>query len=76
MRPPSRTQNLHWDILLNENLPQPVVDLPSPQPALDAAPAKAHKELIDFQTTPVPAGSGALFTEQPMANKKRTTKRK
>ncbi len=48
----------YWNIPLNESLPQPVIDLPIPEPAPDDAPAKSHKELFDFQTTPAPAGSG------------------
>jgi hypothetical protein len=44
----------YWDIPLNENLPQPVIDLPIPAAPADAAPAKSHRELFDFQTTPPP----------------------
>jgi hypothetical protein len=60
----------YWNISLNENLPQPVIDLPIPEPAPDATPAKSHKELFDFQTTAAPAGSGALFAEQPVSSKR------
>lgn len=66
----------YWDIPLNENLPQPVIDLPIPTAAPGEAPRPTTGELFDFQTTTAPAGSGALFTEQPVASKKRTTKRK
>jgi hypothetical protein len=59
----------YWNIPLNENLPQPVIDLPIPEVAPDAAPAKSHKELFDFQTTAAPAGSGKLFAEQPVTRK-------
>src|ERR1035438_2374901 len=59
-------------IPLNENLPQPVIDLPIPPSALkeDAAPYRT-RELFDFQTTTAPAGSGKLFTEQPVTRKRR-----
>ena len=60
----------YWDIPLNENLPQPVIDLPIPAAPLDAAPAKSHRELFDFQTTPAPVGTGQLFAEQPVAAKR------
>jgi hypothetical protein len=60
----------YWNISLNENLPQPVIDLPIPEPTPDATPAKSHKELFDFQTTAAPAGSGALFAEQPVSSKR------
>lgn len=59
----------YWNIPLHENLPQPVIDLPIPEAAPDATPAKSHRELFYFQTTPAPVGSGALFTEQPVARK-------
>jgi hypothetical protein len=61
----------YWNLPLNENLPQLVIDLPIPEPAPDAAPAKSHKELFDFQTTSAPAGSGVLFAEQPVKVKRR-----
>jgi hypothetical protein len=61
----------YWDIALNENLPQPVIDLPTPEPAPDAAPASSHKELFDFQATPAPAVSGKLFAEQPITRSRR-----
>jgi hypothetical protein len=64
----------YWDIPLNENFPQPVIDLPIPEFAPDAAPAKSHKELFDFQTTPAPAGNGVVFAEQPAVEPKRTLK--
>ena len=61
----------YWNIPLNENLPQPVIDLPIPEPAPDAALAKSHKELFDFQSTAAPAGSGVLFAEQPVTRKRK-----
>ena len=56
----------YWDIPLNENLPQPVIDLPTPAAPPDAPPSKSHRELFDFQTTAAAAGSGELFAEQPV----------
>ena len=58
----------YWDIPLNENLPQPVIELPMPATeALKEEPSQYHAgEFFDFQTTPAPAGSGRLFTEQPV----------
>ena len=67
----TKKHNPYWDIPLNENLLQPVLDLPIPAAPPDAAPAKSHRELCDFQITPAPAGSGVLFTEQPVAKVKR-----
>jgi len=57
----------YWNLPLNKNLPLLVIALPIPEPAPDAAPAKSHRELFDFQTTAAPVGSGKLFTEQPVA---------
>jgi len=69
----TRKHDPFWDIPLNENLPQPVIDLPIPQPITlkEDAPAYRHGELFDFQTTAAPAGTGAVFTEQPVTRKKR-----
>lgn len=53
----------YWDIPLNENLPQPVIDLPIPAAPPDAAPDKSHRELFDFQTTPVSPDNGRPLTE-------------
>ena len=63
--------DLFWDIPLNETLPQPVIDLPIPASALkeDATPYRT-RDLFDFQTTPAPAGSSELFTEQPVVKLK------
>lgn len=66
----------YWDIPLNENLPQPVIDLPIPAAAADGQPCPRPGELFEFQTTAAPAGSGALFAEQPVTTKRRSTKRK
>jgi len=66
----------YWDIPLNENLPQPPIDLPIPAAPPDAAPAKAHREFFDFQTANASAGSGALFTETVIAPTKRRRKTK
>src|SRR5207249_4326991 len=62
--PFTKKHDPYWDIPLNENLPQPVIDLPIPGVAPDAAPGSAHRELFHFQTTAAPAGSSELFTEQ------------
>jgi len=74
----------YWDIPLNENLPQPVIDLPgvasseqlaasSKAPSAHRSPLAAHpsQELFDFQTTAAPAGSGPLFAEAPETKKMR-----
>jgi len=65
----------YWDIPLNENLPQPVIDIPFPATPPGAPPSKSHRELFDFQTTPAPAGTGQLFTEQPITKAKAPRKR-
>jgi hypothetical protein len=56
---------------LNENLPQPVIGLPISDAAPDSRSGKSHKELFDLQTTPARAGSGRLFAEQPVAQKRK-----
>ncbi len=68
----TRKHDPYWDIPLNENLPQPVIDLPIPQPITlkEDAPAYRHGELFDFQTTSAPPGSGALFNEQPVTKRR------
>jgi len=65
----------YWDIPLNETLPKPVIDLPLPATAPDGAPRHRTNELFDFQTAAAPAGSGALFAEQPVAATKKRTKK-
>jgi hypothetical protein len=57
----------YWDVPLNENLHQPVIDLPIPAAALreDGTPYRTA-ELFAFQTTPAPAGTDQLFTEHPV----------
>lgn len=64
-------QDPYWDIPLNENLSQPVIDLPIPAPAADGQPRPRTDELFEFQTTAAPAGSGALFAEQPVTRKRK-----
>jgi hypothetical protein len=66
----------YWDIPLNENLPQPVIDLPIPQGAGDDVPRRCTSELFDYQTTAAPSGSGVLFTQQPVVSTKKSTKRR
>jgi hypothetical protein len=63
----------YWEIPLNENLPQPVIDLPIPEPGVlrEEAPAYRTDELFGFTTQAAPNGSGALFTEQPVTPKRR-----
>jgi hypothetical protein len=63
----TRKHDPYWDIPLNENLPQPVIDLPMPakEPPTDAKPKPG--ELFAFETVPAPRGSGVLFTDQPIA---------
>jgi hypothetical protein len=65
----------YWDIPLNENLPQPVIDLPVPAAALkeERTPYRTG-ELFDLQTAPAPAGTGQLLSEQPVTRSKRRTK--
>ena len=70
----------YWNIPLNENLPQPVIDLPTganSEPRTADAGSAVHRpqELFDFQTAPAPAGSGVLFTEQPVVPSPRRRKR-
>ncbi len=57
----------YWDIPLNENLPQPVIDLPIPAAVFGEAQRSTSGELFDFETTTAPAGSGTLFAEQPVS---------
>jgi hypothetical protein len=66
----------YWDILLNENLPQPVIDLPMPAAAPGEPPRSRTGGLFDFQTTAAPAGSGVLFTEQPVVKAKQGRKKR
>ncbi len=73
----------YWDIPLNENLPQPVIDLPgiasdeqqaaSSNSSAPHSPLPVHpsQELFDFQTTAAPARSGPLFAEAPETKKMR-----
>lgn len=56
----------YWDIPTNQNLPQPVIDLPISGAAQDEAPRVRTGELFDFQTTAAPPDSGALIIEQPV----------
>jgi hypothetical protein len=66
------------DILLNENLPQPVIDLPgvsnSEQSTVNSprSPLTAHcsQQELHLETTAALAGSGQLFAEQPLAWKR------
>ena len=62
----------YWDIPLNENLPQPVIDLPVPAAALkeDGTPYRTG-ELFDFQPADTSPGSGAPPSEQPARRQKR-----
>ena len=66
----------YWDIPLNENLPQPVIDLPLAgkseirNPKSEIAIPRTG-ELFDFQTTVAPASSRTLFAEQPVTRRKR-----
>jgi hypothetical protein len=64
----------YWDIPLNENLPQPVIDLPIPAAAPGESPGPHIGELFDFQTTLTSPGSGTLFTEQQGVKSKRSRK--
>jgi hypothetical protein len=65
----------YWNIPLNENLPQPVIDLPIPVAAPGETPRPRTAELFDFRTTAAPPGSGELFAEQPSAKRRQTRKR-
>src|SRR5437016_2578892 len=63
----------YWNIPLNENLPQSVIDLPIPEIAPCETPRPRTGELFDFQTTTAP-GSDTLFTEKRVAKAKRGRK--
>lgn len=65
----------YWNIPLNENLPQPVINLPIPAAAPNEAPRLRTGELLDFQTTAAPPSKGRLFTEQPVVRKARKGRR-
>jgi hypothetical protein len=65
----------YWNIPLNENLPQPVINLPIPAVAPGDGPRPRTGELFDFKTTAAPAGRGMLFTEQPITRKPARKKR-
>jgi hypothetical protein len=57
----------YWDIPLNENLPQPVIDLPIPAAALKEDATSYHPgELFDLQPATAPAGGGSLFAKRPV----------
>ena len=64
-------------IRLNQNLPQPVIDLPIPASTLEEDPSPYRTgEFWDFQTIAAPPGSAALFTEQPVTRLKTKRRRK
>ena len=65
----------YWNIPLNENLPQPMIDLPIPTAAPGEAPRPRTGELFDFQTTTAPAGSGVLFAVQPVTLPRRVRRK-
>jgi hypothetical protein len=55
----------YWNIPLNENLPQLVIDLRIPQTGtLKEDSPQYPGELFEFQTTSIPSSSGALLTQQ------------
>ena len=60
----------YWNIPLNENLPQPVITLPLPTTA-ENAPQPHTGNLFAFETQPAPAGTGVLFTDKPVAPRRR-----
>jgi hypothetical protein len=70
LEPFTRRHDPYHDIPLNEALPQPVIELPLPTTA-ETAPQPRTGELFAFETQPAPAGSGVLFTEQPVARKRK-----
>jgi hypothetical protein len=70
----TRRHDPYYDIPLNEALPQPVIELPLPTTA-ETAPQPRTGELFAFETQPAPAGTGQLFTEQPVAPRRRTRRR-
>jgi hypothetical protein len=63
----TNNQGPYWDISLNENLPQPVIDLPIPAALPGEAPRSQTGELFDFHTTAASAARGDQFAEQPIA---------
>ncbi|MEK7676168.1 MAG: hypothetical protein AAB676_10095 [Verrucomicrobiota bacterium] len=66
----------YWNIPLNENLPQPVIDLPLAgnseirNPKSEIGTPRTG-ELFDLQTTAAPRGSGTLFIEQSVPRKRK-----
>ena len=71
----TKKHDQYWNIPFNENLPQPVIDLPMPAAATDEAPRHRAGELFDFQTTVAPPGSSNLFTEQVVMLPKRSRRK-
>lgn len=63
----------YWGIPLNEDLPEPVIDLPLR--AAGEEPRRRTSQLFDFQTTSSHAGSGEWLTEQPVVKPKGTRER-
>jgi hypothetical protein len=55
----------HWDIALNGNLPQPLIDLPIPGAKTGELPRPHTGELLDLETSAASPGSAKLFADQP-----------
>ncbi len=70
----------YWNIPLNENMPEPVIDLRIPAAAPGEAKRPRNADLFDFKTAAAPAGSGTLFAELPVvpprAKRRRSNERR
>ena len=61
----TKNHDPYRDIPLNENLPQPVIDLPIPAAPPDAP--QLASRAVRFPNHAAPAGRGELFTQRPVA---------
>ena len=67
----ARKHDPYWNIPLNENLPQPVINLAIPaSPPSEPSPPRTG-ELFDIRTTTAHPGSGELFAKQPVTHKRK-----
>jgi hypothetical protein len=57
----TRKYDPYWDIPLNQNLPQPVIDLPIPSGGPGETPHPRPAELFDFPISAAPVGSAATL---------------
>jgi hypothetical protein len=75
LEPFTQKHDPYWNLPLNENLPQPVIDLPIPAAAPGEALRARTGQLFDFQTSAAPRSSGGLFIDQPVTTAKRARKK-